>query len=88
MISKNIEHEIFRGDDEVITEEALERRIEFFSNTRGCSCHTGMAPCSHCTDERHPISQFEDDLCWRKLTEREMAQRFAHGYKRKVDLDE
>lgn len=46
-----------------LTEEGENLYAEWL-DMRGCSCHTGCAPCSTCTHEGHPISLEETDEVW------------------------
>ena len=46
-----------------LTEEGENLYAEWL-DMRGCSCHTGCAPCSTCTFEGHPISLEETDEVW------------------------
>jgi hypothetical protein len=53
----------------ILTEEADAERADFIEYGRGCSCHTGCAPCSHCTHPGNPMNQEEDESAWRMVQE-------------------
>lgn len=53
----------------ILTDEADAERGEFIEFSRGCSCHTGCAPCSHCTHPGNPVNQAEDESAWRMVPE-------------------
>lgn len=50
-----------------LTEEAQSERRQFESETGGCYCHTGAAPCGHCTHPGNPLNQEEDDSAWQPV---------------------
>lgn len=53
--------------ERVLTDEAQADRDDFKQNGRGCACHLGCAPCSHCTHPGNPRNQDDDESCWREV---------------------
>lgn len=47
-----------------LTPAAQAQHAEFKANDRGCACHLGFAPCSHCTHPGNPLALEADDANW------------------------
>lgn len=52
--------------ERILTPDAKAERDEFEATSPGCYCHTGCAPCGHCTHPGNPLNQ-EDDSCWQEV---------------------
>lgn len=60
----------------VLTEEAVEKYLEFLASLaeQGCTCWKGFPPCPYCTHEGNPINLLENAKAWQQsFSEEELA---------------